>query len=145
MSVSSELPELTYDRVSVGQRFQDAFLEVSPLLVRLYATAVQNSALAQEADAPPGTPLQDPSLLIIFGIARRVAARNGTLPPGGILARHDCAFYRPLRLGETVRTQTSIADKYEKRGRRYVQLRCEMFDQGGEPIGRIDNHIIWAR
>lgn len=145
MSDASDLPELTYDALSVGQRFHDSASDVTPGLVRSYAAAVQNPALAEQADGPPGTLIGDPSLLIIFGITRRVLARDGRVPAGGVLAGQHCEFRRPLRLGETVRTHTSIAEKYEKRGRRYVLLRCDLLDEGGRPIGRVDSHIIWAR
>jgi acyl dehydratase len=145
VSSPAAVPEPTYDALGVGRRFADYELPVAPDLVRAYARAVDNPALAQQADAPVGTSLGDPSLLVIFGITRRVLARAGRVPAGGILARQDYEFCRPLRLGERIRTRSSIADKYEKRGRRYVHLRCEMIDDDGNRVGQVDSHIIWAR
>ena len=45
---------------------------------------------------------------------------------------------------EAARTRPAVAAKYEKRGRRYVQLRCDLEDHAGAKIGRVDSYIIWA-
>jgi len=144
MPAPDNLPELPYDTLAVGQRFKDTILTLTPEMVRAYGRAVHNDALRAQADAPPGTPIEDPSLLVIFGITRRVLGQDGNPPPGGILASQDFEAQRLLRLGETVRTRTSIADKYEKRGRRYIHLRCDVEDAQGASIGRVDSHVIWA-
>lgn len=144
MNTAAERPVLTYDLLSVGQRFSDTSMPVSTDMIRNYARAVHNSVLLGQADAPQGTPLCDPSLVILFGIARRALRNDARLPPGGILAAQDYECERPLRAGETVWTRPSVAAKYEKRGRRHVQLRCDLTDEGGAPIGRVDSFIIWA-
>lgn len=144
MSAASERPVLTYDGLSVGQRFSDTRMPVSADMIRNYARAVHNDALLAQADATPDTPLCDPSLVILFGIARRALRNDGRLPGGGILAAQDFECERPLRVGEMVHTRPSIVAKFEKRGRRYVQLRCDLLDDSGAPIGRVDSHIIWA-
>ncbi len=141
---TATLPELTYDSLVEGRRFSKTTMLVSAEMVRNYGRAVHNTALAAQADAPPGTPLCDPSLAILFGIARRALRDDARLPPGGILAAQDFEMDRPLRLGEAVSTSPSIAALYEKRGRRYVQLRCDLQDEAGASIGRVDSFIIWA-
>ena len=66
-----ELPELGYDSLEVGQRFSETTLDVTPDMVRSYARAVHNDSLMAQAGVPAGTPLCDPSIVILFGIARR--------------------------------------------------------------------------
>lgn len=141
----SELPELVFDSISVGQKFTESTHTLTAEMVRDYGIAVHNPELERAAQQPAGTVLNDPSLAILFGIPRRVLVRDGRMPPGGVLARQDFELYRPLRLGEEIRTLPSIADKYEKRGRRYAQIRCDLFDQDRQPIGRVDTHVVWAR
>jgi hypothetical protein len=141
---AAQLPELTYDSLIEGRRFSDTTMVVSREMVGNYGRAVHNSALAAQAEAPDGTPLCDPSLSILFGIARRALRNDARLPPGGILAAQDFEMERALRLGETVRTRPTVAALYEKRGRRYVQLRCDLEDHTGTGIGRVDSFIIWA-
>ena len=139
------LPELTFDSLAVGQRFSESTQLLGREMVGDYAAAVYNTELAQVAGQPAGTDLSDPSLAILFAIPRRVLVRDGTMPPGGVLARQDFELHRPLRLGEAIRTLPSVADKYEKRGRRYVQIRCELRDASDAIIGHVDNYILWAR
>jgi acyl dehydratase len=143
-AATAQLPELTYESLSVGQRFSDTTMVVSPEMIRNYGRAVHNAPLVAQAGAPAGTSLCDPSLVILFGIARRALRDDARLPPGGILAAQDFETERSLRAGETVRTRPSVAAKYEKRGRRYVQLRCDLQDEAGASIGRVDSYIIWA-
>ena len=144
MSSTAALPQLTYDGLSVGRTFTETHMTVSPEMIATYGKAVHNSPLAAQASAPAGTPLCDPSLVILFGIARRALSKDARLPPGGILAAQDYEAERTLRAGETVRIKPSVAAKYEKRERRYVQLHCELEDQDKERIGSVDSFIIWA-
>ena len=144
-TAASLLPELAYTDLASGQRFSDTTLQVTAELVRLYGRAVHNDALIAAADGPSGTPLPDPSLTILFGIARRALRLDARLPPGGILAGQDFEVSRRLRLGEWIRTRPQVAAKYEKRGRRYVQLRCELEDESGARVGCVDSFIIWAK
>jgi acyl dehydratase len=143
-TVAAQLPELTYESLFEGRRFSDTTMVVTKDMIRDYGRAVHNDALVAQASAASGTPLCDPSLMILFGIARRALRNDARLPPGGILAAQDFEAERPLRAGETVRTRPSVAAKYEKRGRRYVQLRCDLEDETGAKIGRVDSYIIWA-
>lgn len=146
MTDVADLPELLFAGFSAGQKFSDTFLTLMPETVRRYGEAVHNDALVALGDAPGGTPIPDPSILVIAGITRRVLGKDGRCPPGGVLAQQDFVAYRLPRVGETLRTRTSIEQTYEKRGRNYVQLRCDIENKDdGTAIGRVDSHVIWAR
>jgi hypothetical protein len=137
--------ELFYDTLQIGERFADTELTLTPEVVRQYAVAVRNESLLTQAEAKPGTPLDDASLMVLFGITRRVLGKDNKIPGAGVNANKEIKINRSLRLGETIRTRTSIANKYEKRGRNYVHLSCELVDASGSIIGYSDNHIIWPR
>lgn len=137
--------ELLYDDLAVGTRFRESRLHLSAQMLRSYAESIGDSALRDEADAGAGTPISDPSVLILFAITRRVLAEDGDVPAGGVLARQDLTPARPMRVGEIVRTTPSVHDKYERRGRRFLVLRCDLSDESGDSLGTVDNHIIWAR
>lgn len=146
MTDATELPELLFAGFSDGQRFSDTLLTLSPETVRRYGEAVHNERLIALGDAGQGTPIPDPSILVIAGITRRVLGKDGRCPPGGVLAQQDYVAHRLPRVGETLRTRTSIEKTYQKRGRNYVQLRCDIENsEDGAPIGRVDSHVIWAR
>ena len=139
------MPDLLYDDLEPGRRFKDTVMTITPEMVRKYALAVDNAALLAQADLPDGTPLDDPSLLILFATTRRVLAQDGRVPGAGILARMDIAPERSPRMGESIRTRTSIGDRYEKRGRRTILLRCDFVDDAGGSLGYSESHIIWPR
>lgn len=141
----SDLPELHYDDIDVGQRFTPTIRPLTREMVANYARSVHDHGLAELAGKPDGTVIPDTSLAILFTITRQVLAQDFRLPPGGVLARQEYEVTRRLKLGEVVRTESSIAAKYEKKGRRYVELRSDLFDAEGALIGHAVNQVLWAR
>ena len=136
---------LLYDELPVGTEFHESEVEMSAETLRSYAESIDDSALLAEAARGPGTPVSDYSVFILFAITRRVLAKDGEVPAGGVLARQDVSTIRPVRVGDIVRTRARVHEKYERRGRRYLVLRCALTNGAGEPLGTVDNHIIWAR
>lgn len=136
---------LRYDGMPVGTEFQESEVEMSAETLRRYAESIDDDGLMAEAAAGPGTPVSDYSVFILFAITRHVVAKDGEVPAGGVLARQDVSAVRPVRVGDVVRTRARVHEKYERRGRRYLVLRCSISDSAGDPLGTVDNHIIWAR
>ena len=138
--------QLLYDEVAVGDRYPTVRFEVSPLLLRSYGDLFDDEEYIQLAGSKRGTVLRDPSILILFGILRAVLRNmDRQPPPGGVLAKQFYQFLRPLHVGQALIVEPSIDDKYLKGEYRYVVLRCGINDEGGEAVGRITSHVIWAR
>ena len=47
---------------------------------------------------------------------------------GNLHAQQDWEFFSPIRVGSTVRTVSTIVDRYQKRGRDYVLNETDLFD-----------------
>lgn len=135
---------LYYDDLDAGDSLDKVSFEISPLLVYCYGKLFDDDELMRLASAPAGTPIGDPTLLILCGILRGLIRTSAQPPPGGILARQDFEFASPILLASTVTASPLIADKYNKRGRNYVALRADLVDEGERQLGAVESHIIWA-
>jgi len=59
---------------------------------------------------------------------------------GNLHARHEWESYRPLNVGETVRTRCTVIDRYFKRDREYVVNEALTFNSAGALISRARAH-----
>lgn len=118
-----------WDMVSIGEeRSRD--LHITPELVILYADAVEDFNPWYEAwkmntwvvpgESPFGGAVVPPVLVSHFVLSVQF---DHTRPfaIGSIHTFHDSEIIEPIPVGATVRITTRAAEKYEKRGRRYVR------------------------
>jgi len=49
-------------------------------------------------------------------------------------AQQDSIIYRPLRVGEKLRVRSRVADKYERRGKKWVVYEAHFATPQGEPV-----------
>ena len=69
------------------------------------------------------------------------------MPPkgeGGIHAKQAFAFGVGVRVGDTLRTELTLQEKYEKRGRSYVVLCTRTVNQHGDVVLEGLRTTIWA-
>lgn len=59
---------------------------------------------------------------------------------GNLHARQEWELFRPVRLGERVRTRAFVAERYRKRNRDYVVCETLAFGSGGEVVQRGRTH-----
>jgi acyl dehydratase len=59
---------------------------------------------------------------------------------GNLHARHEWESYRPLVVGETVRTRCTVVDRYIKRDREYVVNEALTFNSAGALVSRARAH-----
>jgi hypothetical protein len=142
-----ESVELSYQELEAGQTFPPREFEVTREAIRHYREATGEdpnggALLPLRWCGPPGasgtpglgTPPVDevaPSTFAHLFAVPRVVVPDAVLPPGGIHARQEYEFHRPLRAGERVQTTMRVAEKYEKRGRCYLVYEFEVRDEGG--------------
>lgn len=59
---------------------------------------------------------------------------------GNLHARQEWESYRPVNVGETVRTRCTVVDRYAKRDREYVVNEALTFDSSGALVSRARAH-----
>jgi hypothetical protein len=118
-----------WDMVEIGDELSRD-LHITPELVILYADAVEDFTRWYEAwkmntwhipgESPFGAAIVPPLLVSHFVLSVQF---DHTKPfaIGSIHTFHDSEIVAPIPVGATVRITTRAADKYEKRGRRYVR------------------------
>jgi len=118
-----------WDMVEIGDELSRD-LHITPELVILYADAVEDFTPWYEAwkmntwritgKSPFGGAIVPPLLVSHFVLSVQF---DHTRPfaIGSIHTFHDSEIVAPIPVGATVRITTRAADKYEKRGRRYVR------------------------
>lgn len=134
-----------WDMVEIGDELSRD-LHITPELVILYADAVEDFTPWYEAwkmntwhipgESPFGAAIVPPLLVSHFVLSVQF---DHTKPfaIGSIHTFHDSKIVSPIPVGATVRITTRAADKYEKRGRRYVRHDVTVTD--------VDNGTLYFR
>jgi acyl dehydratase len=88
------------------------------------------------------TPLGDPiaPALILHSEVYRTKAWYLPYRYGNLHARHEWESYRPLTVGESVRTRCTVVDRYVKRDREYVVNEALTFNSAGALVSRARAH-----
>lgn len=121
--------ETYWDMVEIGDQLSRE-LHITPELVILYADAVEDfnpwyegwkmNTWRVPGSSPFGAAIVTPLLVSHFVLSVQF---DHTKPfaIGSIHTFHDTELVAPIPVGATVRITTRAADKFEKRGRRYVR------------------------
>lgn len=59
-------------------------------------------------------------------------------------ARWQHQLFAPIKLGDTIRGRTTVADKFEKRGRQYLVFEIEAFNQRNEKVIWFRHTSVWS-
>lgn len=115
-------PGTAYDEFEVGADVATVEFEITPEIVDEYMKAVEADESLYRLD---GRPVAPPNVLFVY----MTGALYQTYPPiqGIVMAEADFSWHAPVWADETTRIKASgrIADKYERRGRRYVRWNAE--------------------
>jgi hypothetical protein len=128
---------LLYDDMYVGMEFGEVTYELKPEQVEHYVQAVEEEKGGDQSTAPP-------TIAALF-TTLRVALKDHKMPPGAIHAKQYYRFKKPVKAGETLTIRVKIAEKYEKKGRKYAIIESRVFNDAGEHLltGRMSG--IWPR
>lgn len=136
-----------FDDLEVGQEFPSAEIKVTPETVAKYTEAVQDEtpfyrdpAAAQQAGfegivAPPTM-----AAVYMLGALNQVKR-----PPGGIHARQEFTFLKPVKIGETLKTKARVEDKFLRKERKYVVLAMVTTNEKDEEVVKSKMTVIWAK
>ena len=132
-----------YDDLLVGSVFPEepVAFAVTAEVVAGYRAIAERSLVGSEAGPADGEGV--PPMLAALYIRGAQDALRG--PPGGIHAKQHFTFLRPVRIGETLHTLLTIAEKYERNGRRYVVSATVTRDAEGAEVTRGRITSIWGQ
>jgi len=126
------LPELTYDRIVVGEVYADREIEISPAAAASYAASIG----AKESPA---------FLMAASWTVPRVSFSKWRVPPGGIHARQTWKSFRRIVPATRVRLRTTAKEKFEAKSRPYVVFESVLEDEAGEPLARGEMTVLWPK
>lgn len=132
-----------YDNVDIGWKFpaEPAEFAVTDAVVDKFCSATDDRSGLYEVP-PDGGVRRAPPMIAAVYLIDVLKARGG--PPGGVHAKQNLAFHHALHVGDLLRTQACVTDKYVKKERRYVVAETETRNQRGEVVATGVITSIWG-
>jgi hypothetical protein len=124
----------------IGFRPEPLEFVASPELNQQYAYAQEDFAtmyLGPEA-------VVHPALLLNMSNTTRSPSHKLEETAGNIHARDECEFVGLGRVGDRLRVDWVVEDRYEKRGRPYRVTLATVTDSSGTPLLRRMIHVTWT-
>ncbi len=132
-----QLPDMTYTITSeILEKYLDGIDDLNPLYL--------DDEYAKKT--PFGGRVVPPISMAIYTTVSSVIKPMGVVtPPGLVHAYQRYEFSGVVRPDEKLVIKSVVADKYEKKGRKYVQLKSEVFNEKGEKVGTGWLTPIWSK
>ncbi|MEX2206859.1 MAG: MaoC family dehydratase [Myxococcota bacterium] len=121
-------------RVRVGDLVHTAERAISPEVIAFYCDtfADRNPVYARESVAPP--------LLYHSEVYAHIDRWYLKKLVGNLHARQEWQLFAPLRAGSSVRTRSTVVDRYRKRDRDFVVNEVDFADESGRLLVRSRTH-----
>ena len=132
-----KLPDINYTITSeILEKYLDGIDDLNPLyLDEDYATK-----------SPFGGRIVPPiSMAIYTTVSNLIKPLGLVIPPGLVQAYQRYEFTGLVRPDERLLIKSIVEDKYEKKGRKFVQLKSEVFNEKGEKVGTSWLTPIWSK
>lgn len=131
-------PELVFVDLPMGRMFKPLEYAVTGDLVQEFMETVgDRHPLYQNTLAPPG-------LAAIY--ARLSYLQDHTMPSGGVLARQEFEFHKPVEVGDTLRVKARVVESnLDEKERKRVTFLIEARNQKDEAISTIRLYAIWPK
>jgi len=138
-------PVYDWDRARAGDRLDPVTRRILPEKIAEYVEVEhdENPRFRAGDGEPDGVPI--PLVRIYAPLLRReLVAAQGCAYPGFTTPAVDWALqlFRSPRPGDEVRSVTSLADKFVRRERRYVEWNVDAWI-GGEPLLKLTYVNLW--
>lgn len=145
----SEKPELMYADLQSGKEFEPFYFSVDPKTVDRFLQAIeeegnpiyQNIKVAE--DWGYDRPLAPHSLAAVY--ARSSYLKNYTMPGGGILAKQEFQFFRPVFIDDQLVCRARVVDRFLKKDRKYVVIEINTFNQDEHQVSVVRIEAIWPK
>lgn len=145
----SEKPELLYEDLQLGKEFDPFDMVVDTDTVDSFLTAIgEDRASFYQSKEIAGKwgfdrPLAPHSVAAIY--ARLSYLKNYTMPGGGILARQEFQFSRPVFVGDRLVCKAKVVDRFLKKERKYVVIEINTYNQDDQPVSVVRIEAIWPK
>lgn len=132
-----------YCDIAIGDVFppEPTRFEVTDAIVDAFLAAT-GDARAHHVRRSDGARPAPPALAAVY-IVEALKARGGR--PGGVHARQRFVFHREPMVGDVLFTQGRVADKYERKGRRYIVSETITKDAEGTLVTTGITTGIWGQ
>ena len=131
------LPDITYTITSeILERYLDGIDDLNPLYL--------DEEYARKS--PFGGRIVPPiSMAIYTTVSNLIKPLGMVIPPGLVQAYQRYESTGIVRPDEKLLIKSVVEDKYEKKGRKFVQLKSEVFNEKGEKVGTSWLTPIWSK
>jgi 3-hydroxybutyryl-CoA dehydratase len=145
----SKKPELVYKDLQLGKEFEPFYFSVNQEAVSSFLQAIeensspfyQNISVAKEWGYD--RPLAPHSIATVY--ARASYLKNYAMPGGGILAKQEFNFIRPVFIGDELICRAKVVDRFLKKDRKYVVIKIETSNQKSEKVSEVIIEAIWPK
>lgn len=133
-----------YDEIGVGDQFpaEPLSFTVAGKTVDAFLAATGDPGDRYQSSIVGGT-RRAPSMIASVYLIDLLKARAS--PPGGIHAKQSIRFHRAVNVGETLKLQASIVEKYVRKDRNYAVSEFEARGTGGDLVASGLITSIWGR
>lgn len=141
----SEKPELVYADLQLGKEFEPFYFPVDPKTVDRFLEAIEEGGnpIYHTEEWGYDRPVAPHSLAAIY--ARSSYLKNYTMPGGGILAKQEFQFFRPVFIGDQLVCRAKVVDRFLKRDRRYVVIEINTTNQDEQQVSLVRIEAIWPK
>ena len=145
------MKELLYDDLVKGMQIPDMTYTLTPEIMHNYLEAVDDlNPLYLDDEYAGRTPFNGTvvppiSMGIYTTVSSVIKALGRKTPPGLIHARQKFEFTGIVRPNDILTVKTIVEDKYEKKGRKFVVFKSEVFNQNSDRVGASWLTPIWPK
>ena len=137
---------IEFNDIQVGEQLPSYEFQLTTVRVQRYVKEVESSNPWYIEGSPFGGPIAPAMLCDTIAVKLRQwepIVVSVSAEPGFLHAKQEYEFLAPVRLGKKITVQAMIADKYVKRGRRYVAIEGTSIDEDGTKILRSRSTYCW--
>jgi hypothetical protein len=138
MESQESKPELVFSDLPEGRSFRPLEYPITRELVQEFTDIVG------DRNSLYGRNLSPPGLAAIY--ARLSYLQDHTMPSGGVLARQEFEFHRPVAVRDILQVQAKVIESsLDEKERKRVTFLIEARNLKKEPISTIRLYAIWPK
>lgn len=151
MTKEKERKELLFADIDKGMQFPEVTFTLTEEILARYLESIDDlDPLYLDEEYAKKTVFGGriaPSIsMAIYTTVSAIIRPSGLKIPAGLIhAMQRFEFAGIVRPNETLTIKSMVEDKYEKKGRRFVVLRCDVFNEKGVKVGTSWLTPIWSK
>lgn len=124
-----------------------AEFRLTPEMNRLYAFSTGDENPWYTVSSPFGGAIAHPITLVKLARQAQLRRFAVAVPSGqaGLNAKMECEFLRPAKVGILFKVEGRLAEKYIRRGRRYLVVEGRFIDEDGQEVLRYRHTIMLGK